>query len=273
MSSGTLLVPCGRGRCRGPPLAAVSSDASRIGGAVSSPSLPPATTPPLPAPQTPDDAGQSTTAPTSVVAGMQFAVLVAGSVPPPPPAVPPSSARQSDRRFHERINAVVLGHFPHPWPCLRQVPAEHQHFLFESMKITYWWDYDDEFMFWVFHMFAGKYIRKTFACARSSLVKPLWLANEIWLQLQAYWASKGFQQESSKNKVNRAANLTASSTVYRGGSSSVGMHKRKMEAELDRPPKQMEVFKCCYKKKEDDGWSGPRATEVAEMFQKLMEDH
>ncbi|KAL0455893.1 UNVERIFIED_CONTAM: hypothetical protein Slati_0928500 [Sesamum latifolium] len=168
---------------------------------------------------------------------------------------------RSDRRFHERINAVVRGHFPNLWPCLRQVPAEHQHFWFESMKITYWWDCDDESMFRVFHMYAGKYIQKTFACAQSTLVKPLWLANEIWLQLQAYWASEGFQKESSKNKANRAANPTASSTVYREGSSSVGMHKRKLEAELSRPPKQMEVFERCYKKKEDGGWSGPRAAE------------
>ncbi|KAL0386565.1 UNVERIFIED_CONTAM: hypothetical protein Slati_4594200 [Sesamum latifolium] len=112
-------------------------------------------------------------------------------------------------------------------------------------------------------MFAGKYIRKTFSLARSSLVMPLWLANEICLQLQAYWASEGFQQESSKNKANRAANPTASSTMYRGESSSVGMHKRKLEVELGRPPKQMEVFKRCYKKKEDGGWSGPRAAVVA----------
>ncbi|KAL0395509.1 UNVERIFIED_CONTAM: hypothetical protein Slati_4517100 [Sesamum latifolium] len=204
---------------------------------------------------------------------MQFVVPISGPVPPPPPpaAVPLPSARQyislddarSDHRFHERINAVVRGHFPHPWPCLRQVPAEHQHFWYESMKITYWWDCNNESMFRVFHIFASKYIRKTFAVARSTLVKPLWLANEIWLQLQAYWASEGFQQESSKNKANWAANPTASSTVYRGGSSSVNMHKWKLEAELVRPSKQMEVFERCYKKKEDGSWSWPRATEVA----------
>ncbi|KAL0451892.1 UNVERIFIED_CONTAM: hypothetical protein Slati_1167300 [Sesamum latifolium] len=43
---------------------------------------------------------------------------------------------QFDRRFYERINAVVQGHFRHHWPCLRQVPPEHQHFWFESVKIT-----------------------------------------------------------------------------------------------------------------------------------------
>ncbi|KAL0456591.1 UNVERIFIED_CONTAM: hypothetical protein Slati_0998300 [Sesamum latifolium] len=228
-------VPRGRGHGRGPTLPAVSSDASLIGGAVSSPSPPPVTTPPSPAPQTPDDVGPSTAAPASVEAGMQFAIPVAGPVPPPP-AVPPPSACQ----YISLDDA-------------RQVPAEHQHFWFESMKITYWWDCDDESMFRIFHMFVGKYIRKTFVVVRSTLVKPLWLANEIWLQLQAYWASKGFQQESLKNKANRTANPTASSTVYRRGSSSVGMYKRKLEAELGRPPKQIEVFERCYKKKEDGG--------------------
>ncbi|KAL0446161.1 UNVERIFIED_CONTAM: hypothetical protein Slati_1744000 [Sesamum latifolium] len=121
-------------------------------------------------------------------------------------------------------------------------------------------------------MMRGKYIRKSFSCARSSLVRPLWLANEVWLQLQAFWASEDFRQESSKNKANRTANPTASSTVYRGGSSFVGMHKRKL-AELGRPPKQMELFEQCYKKKDDGGWSSPKAAEVAETFQKLMEDH
>ncbi|KAL0352130.1 UNVERIFIED_CONTAM: hypothetical protein Scaly_1601700 [Sesamum calycinum] len=47
--------------------------------------------------------------------------------------------------------------------------------------MTYWWDCDDEPMFRVFHMLAGKYIQKTFSVTRSSLVKPLWLANDIWL--------------------------------------------------------------------------------------------
>ncbi|KAK4393981.1 hypothetical protein Sango_1868900 [Sesamum angolense] len=135
-----------------------------------------------------------------------------------------------------------------------------------ASQMTYWWDCDNESMFWVFHMWAGKYIQKTFFVSRSSLIRPLWLANEMWLQLQAYWASENFQQESSKNKENRAAKQTASSTVYRGGSSAVSMHKRKLEAKLDRPPKQMEVIERCYKKKEEDGRSGPRAT-------KLMEDH
>ncbi|KAL0439577.1 UNVERIFIED_CONTAM: hypothetical protein Slati_2440700 [Sesamum latifolium] len=134
------------------------------------------------------------------------------------------------------------------------------------MKMTYWWDCDDESMFWAFHMFIGKYTRKTFSVARSSLVKPPWLANEIRLQLQVYWVSEGFQQESSKNKANRAANPTASSTMYR-------RDPPLSEAEYGLPPKQMEVFERCYKKKEDGGWRRPRVVEVADTFQKLVEDH
>ncbi|KAL0322490.1 UNVERIFIED_CONTAM: hypothetical protein Sangu_1868300 [Sesamum angustifolium] len=86
---------------------------------------------------------------------------------------------------------------------------------------------------------------------QKELVKPLWLANEVWLQLQSYWASKDFQDESVKNKMNRATNHpTASSTTYRGGSSSIDMHKRKM-VKLGRPPKHMELFSKCYKNKVD----------------------
>ncbi|XP_011072885.1 uncharacterized protein LOC105157998 isoform X3 [Sesamum indicum] len=39
-------------------------------------------------------------------------------------------------------------------------------------EMTYWWDCDDELMFSVFHMWAEKYIRKTFSIARSILVRP-----------------------------------------------------------------------------------------------------
>ncbi|KAL0451728.1 UNVERIFIED_CONTAM: hypothetical protein Slati_1150900 [Sesamum latifolium] len=111
---------------------------------------------------------------------------------------------------------------------------------------------------------------------KNLLVRPVQLgqANEVWLQLQAFWASEDFRQVSSKNKANRPVNPATSSTVYRGGSSSIGMHKRKLvRGKLGRPPKQMELFKRCYKKKDDSSWNGPRAVEVAETFQKLMEDH
>ncbi|KAL0392925.1 UNVERIFIED_CONTAM: hypothetical protein Sradi_2515300 [Sesamum radiatum] len=46
-------------------------------------------------------------------------------------------------------------------------------------------------------------------------------------------------------------NPVASSIVYHEGSSSVGMHKKKIEAELGRLPKQMiqSLFAKCFKKK------------------------
>ncbi|KAL0444624.1 UNVERIFIED_CONTAM: hypothetical protein Slati_2185100 [Sesamum latifolium] len=149
--------------------------------------------------------------------------------------------RRPDSRLpHQRLILPVRGLFHHQ----------------RHRQMTYWWDFDDECMFWVFNMWVSKYIRKKFAVARRGLVKPLWLANEvIWLQFQAYWASANFQEESVKNKVNWAAKPATSSTVYRGGSSSVGMHKRKMEAELSRPPKQIELFARCYRNKADGGWS------------------
>ncbi|KAL0289886.1 UNVERIFIED_CONTAM: hypothetical protein Sradi_7062800 [Sesamum radiatum] len=74
---------------------------------------------------------------------------------------------------------------------------------------------------------ARKYIQKTFSIAWSSL-----LANDIWLQLLAYWTSENFQQESLKNKANWAMNPTTFSIVHRGGSSPIGMHKRNMGSKL-----------------------------------------
>ncbi|KAL2230596.1 UNVERIFIED_CONTAM: hypothetical protein Sindi_1654000 [Sesamum indicum] len=100
-------------------------------------------------------------------------------------------------------------------------------------------------------MWVGKYIWNKFAIARTSLVKPHWLANDVWLQLQAYCASADSQGECAKNNANRTVNPDVLYCVPRG-SSSVGMHKRKMEAEHDRPSKQIELFARCYKKKAND---------------------
>ncbi|KAL0379197.1 UNVERIFIED_CONTAM: hypothetical protein Sradi_3225200 [Sesamum radiatum] len=211
------------------------------------------------------------TAPPSVAASP-----TPSSVAPPPPSVVRKyislSDARSDRDFHSAIGAVVRSHFPQPWPTYRDIPANHQDFWFQQLKLRYYWDCTDDEMFKVFKMFAGKYMRRNFSAARKSLTRPLWLANEIWRQLQEYWASPKFQKEAAKNKTNQAANSTSATTVYRGGSSSVGMHKRKLESQLGRPPKQMELFSKCYKKKANGNWSGPRAEHVAEIFQKLMED-
>ncbi|KAL0394830.1 UNVERIFIED_CONTAM: hypothetical protein Slati_4449200 [Sesamum latifolium] len=75
--------------------------------------------------------------------------------------------------------------------------------------------------------------------------------------------SPEFRAQSAKNKVNQATNSKAAATVYRGGSSSVGTHKRKMETQLGRPVNPMKVFEKMYKKKEDSQWSCPRVEEVA----------
>ncbi|KAL0340009.1 UNVERIFIED_CONTAM: putative 1-deoxy-D-xylulose-5-phosphate synthase 2, chloroplastic [Sesamum radiatum] len=128
------------------------------------PPPPPVTTSLSATPQTPDDAMPFGAASTSKEVGQQSVVLAVAPAPPSPISLDDA---KSDRRFHERINAM-----------------------------TYWWDCGDESMF------------------------------------QASWASEGFQQESLKNKVSRAANPTASSTMYCGGSSSIGMHKRKLVSDV-----------------------------------------
>ncbi|KAL0283930.1 UNVERIFIED_CONTAM: hypothetical protein Sangu_2858200 [Sesamum angustifolium] len=95
----------------------------------------------------------------------------------------------------------------------------------------------------------------------------------FWFEeLKAYWNSGGFKAKSANNKVNRVANPVAANTIYRRGSSSVGMHKRKLEAQLGCPPNWMEVFADCYKKKADGTWSGKRSEEVVKTYQKLLEE-
>ncbi|KAL0451468.1 UNVERIFIED_CONTAM: hypothetical protein Slati_1124900 [Sesamum latifolium] len=94
----------------------------------------------------------------------------------------------------------------------------------------------------------------------------------IWYELQVYWDIDEFKAKSAKNKANRVADPVAASTVYRSGSSSVGMQKRKLEAQLGRPPNRTEVFADCYKKKANGTWSGKRAEEVVKTYQKLLEE-
>ncbi|KAL0433184.1 UNVERIFIED_CONTAM: hypothetical protein Slati_2652700 [Sesamum latifolium] len=95
--------------------------------------------------------------------------------------------------------------------------------------------------------------------ARKAGTQPNWLGDGIWHELQAYWNSDEFKVKSTKNKANRVANPTASNSVYCGGP-------------IRRPPNRMEVFADCYKKKVDGTWSGKRAEEVVETYQKLLEE-
>ncbi|KAL0426876.1 UNVERIFIED_CONTAM: hypothetical protein Slati_2862400 [Sesamum latifolium] len=124
----------------------------------------------------------------------------------------------------------------------------------------------------IFNKYATTWLSKIFSEAREAGTQPNWLGDGIWHELQAYWNSDEFKVKSTKNKANRVANPAAASSVYRGGSSSVGMHKRKLEAQFDRPPNRMEVFADCYKKKADGTWSGKRSEEVVKTYQKLLEE-
>ncbi|KAL2240208.1 UNVERIFIED_CONTAM: hypothetical protein Sindi_0662000, partial [Sesamum indicum] len=77
-------------------------------------------------------------------------------------------------------------------------------------------------------MWASKFIQKQFTVARKQLVKPLWLATKSGFSSRHIGPVQTSRTRSAKNKPNQTANPTTSSTMYLGGSSSVGMHKRKM---------------------------------------------
>ncbi|KAL0290180.1 UNVERIFIED_CONTAM: hypothetical protein Sradi_7055700 [Sesamum radiatum] len=155
---------------------------------------------------------------------------------------------------------------------LQTDPPIPKEFWFEELKRVYWWDCPDALMQNIFNKYATTWLSKTFSEAREAGTQPNWLGDGIWHELQAYWNSDEFKVKSIKNKANRVANPAAASSVYRGGSSSVGMHKRKLEAQFGRLPNRMEVFADCYKKKADGTWSGKRAEEVVETYQKLLEE-
>ncbi|KAL0348094.1 UNVERIFIED_CONTAM: hypothetical protein Sangu_1037200 [Sesamum angustifolium] len=159
-----------------------------------------------------------------------------------------------------------------PWKSHKPIPQSPKNFWFEELKRVYWWDCPDTLMQNIFNSYATSWLSKTFAEARVAGTQPNWLGDGIWHDLQAYWNSDEFKAKSAKNKVNRVANPVAASTVYCGGSSSVGMHKRKLEAQLGRPPNRMEVFADCYKKKANGTWSGKRAEEVVKTYRKLLEE-
>ncbi|KAL0458492.1 UNVERIFIED_CONTAM: hypothetical protein Slati_0476400 [Sesamum latifolium] len=111
------------------------------------------------------------------------------------------------------------------------------------------WDCPDKEVRRFFNKSAGKWLSKKFNEARTMNKQPIWIANDVWASLQEYWGTDEFKKKSMQNKANRLTNPAIANIVYRGGSSSMGEHKRKLEAQLGRPPKRMEVFASCYKKK------------------------
>ena len=106
MFSGTPPISRGRGSShgRGPPLLPVLSDASQVGEAVLRPPTPPDTTTPSPAPQAPDDAGQSRAAPTADEMIHQSATPAAA---PPLLLIPPPSARPIHQTQRRKVNLFI----------------------------------------------------------------------------------------------------------------------------------------------------------------------
>ncbi|KAL2242539.1 UNVERIFIED_CONTAM: hypothetical protein Sindi_0371900 [Sesamum indicum] len=125
------------------------------------------------------------------------------------------------------------GTFPPPLVMSEAGAARAPAFLVREHKDDLLVECDYESMFRVFYILVRKYIQKTFSVARSSLIGPY-----------------GWPMRSGSNS-----------------------RRTRPETEFGRPPKHIELFERCYKKKEDEGWSRPRAAEVAKTFQKMLEDH
>ncbi|KAL2247351.1 UNVERIFIED_CONTAM: hypothetical protein Sindi_2587400 [Sesamum indicum] len=68
---------------------------------------------------------------------------------------------------------MVRGHYPHPPGNISQIPQEHQLFWFNNVKLSYWWDCDEESMFKVLKLQASKFLQKQFTDAWNQLARPL----------------------------------------------------------------------------------------------------
>ncbi|KAL0367886.1 UNVERIFIED_CONTAM: hypothetical protein Scaly_1007500 [Sesamum calycinum] len=263
MPRGSAIPPSSPGRGRGQVVRPPTPDVSDASGASTQLIVPPSA--PLSIPTTSENPSMDS---------MQFTT---SSAAPPPTAVPracmyiSSDDIQHDRAFHSCIGKVVSSHYTHPWSSYKDIPDPQKNFWFEELKRIYRWDCSDKEVRRSFEKCAGKWLSKKFNEARTTNKQSIWIANDVWASLLEYWGTNEFKKKSTQNKANRLANPTIANTIYRGGSSSMGEHKRKL-AQLGRPPQQMKVFASCYKKKDDDSWSGSRAEEVAETYQKMLEE-
>ncbi|XP_020548499.1 uncharacterized protein LOC105157998 isoform X2 [Sesamum indicum] len=127
-------------------------------------------------------------------------------------------------------------------------------------EMTYWWDCDDELMFSVFHMWAEKYIRKTFSIARSILVRPYGWSTRSDSSSKRIGPAR--TSSRSPQRIRRIGWRTRLFIGGRGLRQSASTKRSRRRSSVDHP-KQMELFERCYKKKENDSWSGPMVVEVA----------
>ncbi|KAL0413537.1 UNVERIFIED_CONTAM: hypothetical protein Sradi_1555400 [Sesamum radiatum] len=165
--------------------------------------------------------------------------------------------------LRQRASRWTRCNLPHPQ---QQHRLQNVHVLVRTSMVIHTrisrWDCPEHEVRHFFDSFADKWLSKKFNEARTRNKQPNWIANNVWASLLEYWGTNEFKKKSTQNKTNRLANPAIANTIYRGGSSSMGEHNRKLEAQLGRPSQRMEVFTACYKKKDDGSWSGSRAEEV-----------
>ncbi|RYR29869.1 hypothetical protein Ahy_B01g054454 [Arachis hypogaea] len=96
--------------------------------------------------------------------------------------------------------------------------------------------------------------------SKDSNYVPKYIPAPIWRQLLHYWATDPyFKNWSAANTVNRASN--ARSSMYTGGSISMGEHARRIEKTTGVKPSLEEVYTKCHTKK-DKSWIDERSEKV-----------
>ncbi|QCD86512.1 putative transposase [Vigna unguiculata] len=95
--------------------------------------------------------------------------------------------------------------------------------------------------------------------------KPIWMGEDVWAQLKAYWKSSSFKSKSETNKRNRVAMDGAS--LHTGGSIPHRLHWKRMKEEKGANPSLTEFYFRTHRRKKDESWVGLHAKLAFDKFE------
>ncbi|KAL0460241.1 UNVERIFIED_CONTAM: hypothetical protein Slati_0651300 [Sesamum latifolium] len=156
----------------------------------------------------------------------------------------------AQRNLTKKIGRIISDYFVGAWITYSSVPMEVRDTWFSSFQNFYTWDAScTAEMRRIFNKKASTWMTRTLYLARKKGEKLSWISNEHWAAMLLEWAGESFQMVSQKNKAICRSNIPTATPVYRGGSVSMTIYKRKLEEELGRPPTCLELFERGWKKK------------------------
>lgn len=79
-----------------------------------------------------------------------------------------------------------------------------------------------------FNHVGGNNLRPLLYRAHKENTRPMWMKEEVWVACLAEWKKEDHCRQSETNKANRAAATENGIPIYRGGSVSTTMHKKRL---------------------------------------------